>query len=227
MPPSNSKGGAARPRPSAAKPQRNTGLIVVIAVAAVAVLAIGVAVISQLGKGGTSDKQTQPVVVEGTALPSYAAGTAAADDPGTGATPPMLEGKSFDGTPVTIDPGDGKPKLVMFVAHWCPHCQAEVPRIVEWQQQGLLPSGVDVYTVATSTTSSRPNYPPSEWLKDADWPFPTMADSADSVAAQAWGLTSFPYFVAVGADGKVVQRTSGELTQQQLADLMSSVAAEG
>ena len=32
---------------------------------------------------------------------------------------------SFDGTPVEIAP-DGKAKLVVFLAHWCPHCRAEV-----------------------------------------------------------------------------------------------------
>ena len=24
---------------------------------------------------------------------------------------------------ITIDPADGTPKVIMFVAHWCPHCQ--------------------------------------------------------------------------------------------------------
>jgi cytochrome c biogenesis protein CcmG/thiol:disulfide interchange protein DsbE len=216
-----------RPRPPAPKPkpERNTGMIVVIAVAAVAILAIGVAVISQLGKGGSSGQQTQPVVVEGTALPAYVLGSET--DAAVGQVPPMLEGKSFDGTPITIDPGNGTPKVVIFAAHWCPHCQAEVPRIVEWQQAGLVPAGVEVIGVSTGTTSTRPNYPPSEWLADEGWPFPTMADAADNVAAEAWGLSTYPFFVALDADGKVVQRASGELTQEQFVALVNSVAAEG
>jgi thiol-disulfide isomerase/thioredoxin len=190
----------------------------------VAVLAIGVAVISQLGKGESSGQQTQPVVVEGTALPAFVVGSES--DAAVGQVPPTLEGKSFDGTPITIDPGDGQPKVVIFAAHWCPHCQAEVPRIVEWQQAGLLPDGVDVYGVSTGTTSTRPNYPPSAWLEREGWPFPTMADAADNVAAQAWGLSSYPFFVVLDADGKVVQRASGELTQEQFVALLDSVAAE-
>ena len=31
--------------------------------------------------------------------------------------------------PVTIDPADGTVRLIGFFAHWCPHCQREVPRI--------------------------------------------------------------------------------------------------
>ena len=33
----------------------------------------------------------------------------------------------FDGAPLTIAP-TGKPMLVVFLAHWCPHCNAEIPR---------------------------------------------------------------------------------------------------
>src|SRR5438552_12519468 len=64
--------------------------------------------------------QTQPVSVTGTALPSFSGDTEA--DPAVGKPMPTLRGTSFDGTPVTIAP-DGHPKVIAFVAHWCPHCQ--------------------------------------------------------------------------------------------------------
>lgn len=215
MPPKN--------RPPARPPKRsNTGMIVVIAVAAVAVLAVAVAVISQLGKSSSSLEQTQPVVVEGTNLPTFAL---QGEDAAVGAVPPTLEGRSFDGTPVTIDPGDGSPKLVVFAAHWCPHCQAEIPRILEWQQQGKIPAGLEVYGVATGTKENQPNYPPSDWLEGEGWTFPTIADNADFRAAQAWGLTSYPFFVALDSSGKVVARQSGELTEEQFLALVNSAMA--
>jgi thiol-disulfide isomerase/thioredoxin len=209
--------------------RKNTGMIVVIAVAAVAVLAlIAAVVISQVGGDDEAAvpegvEQTQPVVVEVQALPQHTGG---ANDPAVGMVPPMLEGRSFDGSSVVIDPSDGTPKLIVFATHWCPHCQAEIPRIVEWQQQGLIPAGVEVYGVSTSATSSRENYPPSTWLEREGWTFPTLADSEDDAAASAWGLQAFPYFVALDGDGKVVARTSGELTQEQFTALLAQIAPQ-
>ncbi|HJV08082.1 MAG TPA: hypothetical protein VJ653_00300, partial [Acidimicrobiales bacterium] len=75
-----------------------------------------------------------------------------------------------------------------------------------------LPSGVDLYTVSTGVDSKRPNYPPSSWLEEEAWTVQTLADSDDSKAADAFGLSAFPYFVAVDGSGKVVARTTGEIS---------------
>ena len=42
-----------------------------------------------------------------------------------------------------------------------------------------------------------------------------MADSRDGTAAKAYGLTAYPYFVLVNADGTVAGRGSGELPEDQ------------
>jgi thiol-disulfide isomerase/thioredoxin len=131
---------------------------------------------------------------------------------------PDLEGLTFDGAPVSITK-DGKPKLVLFVAHWCPHCQKEIPLLADYLKANPV-QGVDLYTVSTSAASNSPNYPPSAWLETEDWEVPTLADSEDKQAADAFGLSAFPFFVAVDASGKVVARTSGELTTEQFADLI-------
>lgn len=218
MPTATAKRSAKPPR------QTSTGVIVVIVVAVVAVAAIVVGVATQLGKKSSTSglSQTQPVTVTGTSLPQL-------PDPGTtdsaiGTTPPTLTGKSFDGTPIVIDPADGKPKLVVFGAHWCPHCQAEFPRLVQWQAAGDIPAGVEVYAVATGTSSAQANYPPSSWLQRVGWTNPTMADSQDYKAANAWGLVAYPYFVAIDSSGKVAARTSGELTEDQFKALLAQIA---
>ena len=137
---------------------------------------------------------------------------------------PDLAGEDFAGQPVSIT-NDGKPKVVMFLAHWCPHCQAEVPRVQTWLDANGMPSGVSLYSVPTGTTSERDNYPPSQWLVGKNWTVPVLVDDAESTAAQAWGLQSYPYFVAVGADGKVVKQASGELSQAQFYDLIDAARA--
>lgn len=167
--------------------------------------------------GGGSLSQTQAVTVSGTPLPALG------DDEAVGATAPTITGQSFDGTPITIGPG--KATLIVFLAHWCPHCQREVPVLVEWQAGGGAPEGLDVIGVATATTDQRDNYPPSDWLAAEAWPWPVMADSAESEAAIAMGVDAFPFFVLLDADGTVVARQSGEIDPANLDDLIATALA--
>ena len=124
--------------------------------------------------------ETGAVTVDGTALPQYTGGGV---DTAIGDTIPTLSGVSFDGSSVTIGP-TGKPQVVMFVAHWCPHCQAEVPRVVELAKSGAF-KGIDVvHGRDRRRTPPYPNYPPSAWLKRENWPFPVMVDSPQQTAAR-------------------------------------------
>jgi thiol-disulfide isomerase/thioredoxin len=205
----------------AAARQRRNRVVLWGGLAVVVVIAVVVAVVA--GGGGNDAKatsfETAAVKVSGTPLPKFDSNQS--PDPAIGDTIPTLEGKSvFDGGSVTIGPNDGsgggaQPQAIVFVAHWCPHCQAEVPRLVSLAKQGVF-DGVDVSAVATGTNSTYPNYPPSAWLKDVDWPFPVMADTKTGTAAQAFGLTAYPYFVLVDANGKVVARGSGEIAPDQI-----------
>lgn len=162
------------------------------------------------GGGGSSDSGTPvevaPVKVTGTPLVAFpSSGT----DKAIGTLVPTLTGQSlFDGAGMTIAP-TGKPQVIVYLAHWCPHCRAEVPRIVALAKAGKL-DGVDISTVAAAGRKELPNYPPSAWLEDESWPYPTMVDSASSTAAAAYGLTGYPYFLLVDAQGKVVARSEGE-----------------
>jgi thiol-disulfide isomerase/thioredoxin len=130
---------------------------------------------------------------------------------------PVLSGKGFTGNVVTTE-SSGTPTLLVFLAHWCPHCQREVPLLVEWEKSGKMPANIDVLAVATGTDSANPNYPPSEWLARENFPatWPVMADSADKIGGNAFGLAGYPYFVLVGGDGKVLWRSSGEVPMDEL-----------
>lgn len=187
------------------------GLVLVLLVAAI------------VSSGGSDDdkqsaagvEEIRPVTFTGTALPEQPESGA---DPAVGKEIPDVKGQAFDGTPVNITK-DGRPKLILFVAHWCPHCQKEVPLLAEYMKSDGPPTGVDLYTVSTSVVKERGNYPPSAWLEEEGWTVPTLADSDDGQAATAFGLSGFPYFVAVDGSGKVVARTSGEITTEEFADL--------
>ncbi len=155
--------------------------------------------------------------MQGVALPTF---TTTTTDPVLGETMPTLSGVQFDGSPITIK-ATGKPQLIVFVAHWCPHCQAEVPLLVKLAKAGDF-KGIDVTAVATGTNSGYPNYPPSAWLKRVGWTFPVMADSTKYAAATAFGLTAYPYFVLVNGKGEVAARSSGEVPA---ADIVANVKA--
>lgn len=195
-----------------------------IGLAGVVLVALIAAVVASSGgstaKAAPGVEETRPVTVTGNPLPALPdSGT----DPAIGQVAPTLTGATFDGTPLTIG-NDGKAKLVLFVAHWCPHCQREVPLLVTYLKSHTLPAGVELLTVATATNASQPNYPPSTWLQKAGWTAPVLADSADGTAATAYGLPGFPYLVGLDASGKVVGRITGEFTTDTFASLAQAVA---
>jgi thiol-disulfide isomerase/thioredoxin len=202
---------------------------IVLGVLALVVVVAGAIALASGGGGdsGGSTKtaadtavETASVTVEGTALPRFAdTGT----DPAIGDTIPTLTGRSFDSSPVTVGPAQ-KPQVIVFVAHWCPHCQAEVPRIVSLAQSGAF-RGIRVATVATGTNPTYPNYPPSSWLAREHWPFSVMVDSTRQTAAGAFGLPAYPYFVFVDAQGRVVGRATGEITPSDLTKILRALAA--
>jgi thiol-disulfide isomerase/thioredoxin len=215
----------ARRRPTAAPPPRRAW--VWFALAGVIALA---AILAMVLSGGSEDgssttpgtEETRPAAVSGAALPAMGSGS----DPALGLTIPMVEGASFDGTPVTVAPDEG-PTLLVFAAHWCPHCQREIPLLREHLAASPLPEGVSLVTVSTSTSADRPNYPPSAWLEDEGWTGTVLADSAQSAAAAAFGVDAFPYFVAVDGDGTVVARTSGEISTDQFDQLVQLALGTG
>lgn len=174
-----------------------------------------------------ANQETAAVTISGEDLPALPKTEnmlpAAGEDPAVGLEAPKLVGQSFDGSEVVIDPADGKPKMVVFLAHWCPHCQAEVPLLQQWIDDGKVPEGLEIYAVSTGVKSSEPNYPPSNWLAGEGWVPPILLDDDAQSAAQSWGLTGFPYFVMLDADGKVWQRGSGEVPIEEIDRLTNEL----
>ncbi|MCB1248786.1 MAG: TlpA family protein disulfide reductase [Acidimicrobiales bacterium] len=213
--------------------KRRTGLIIGVLVVAV-VVALLVALLARRSEevttaGGDGGGSGNPgtvvegnipyggVNVQGAPLPEYKG----EPDDAVGMTAPTLNGSRFDEQPITI-PAQGKGAIIMFLAHWCPHCQAEVPRLQEYINANGLPQDVNLFAVATGTSNQRPNFPPGKWLNREGWTVPTMVDNEQGEAAQAYGLSGFPFFVVVDAQGKVVQRASGELEISQFEQLLEA-----
>jgi cytochrome c biogenesis protein CcmG/thiol:disulfide interchange protein DsbE len=175
-----------------------------------------------LSMGGTTpsgDEFGSPII-SGPTLPR--GGTE--PDAAVGMAVPEVVGADFAGTEVRIG-HDGRAKILVFLAHWCPHCQAEVPVIKDWLEAGNLPDNVDLIAIATSTSSTRVNFPPSAWLADEGFEAPTIVDDEAYAVGTAYGVNAFPFWVFVSPDGVVAGRTSGELTADVISEIATTLAA--
>jgi hypothetical protein len=89
--------------------------------------------------------------------------------------------------------------------------------------EGGQPSGVALVAVSTGVDPSRANYPPGRWLRDEGWSVPTIVDSADRQAANAYGLQAFPYWAFIDASGTVRGRHVGRLSADDLPNVMQEL----
>jgi thiol-disulfide isomerase/thioredoxin len=198
-------------------------IVVVLGLAGIAVLAsggggsdsAGVVDPSQTVPGGGELQQNQPVVITGTRPVTF--DDTVTPDPAIGTVFPVMKGKDFNGTDITVGGPTEQPTMVAFLAHWCPHCNREVPALVELNNRNGVPANLDVVGVSTGVDASAPNYPPSQWFVDEKWPWATMADDENSSAFVNSGGSGFPYVVILDTDGKILARDSGEKTAEQLA----------
>jgi cytochrome c biogenesis protein CcmG/thiol:disulfide interchange protein DsbE len=161
------------------------------------------------------------VTMEGEPLPTFADPS---NDPAVGMTAATIAGGDWDGNEFEIAP-DGTPKIVVLLAHWCPHCQAEVPVVQQWVNDGGLPAGVDMYSVTVFTDPLRGNWPPQEWLEQAGWTTPVIMDDKSGTAAIAFGMQTTPMYVVLDGDNNVIGRISGEIGVNGL-NTLSQLALE-
>jgi len=196
-------------------------IIIIGAVAGVVLLVIAVYVFG--GDLGDPAVPVEEVVgspqIEG-ALPPM--GNSNVDDTATGIPAPTVVGADFDGNTVTIE-NDGRPKAIVFLAHWCPHCQAEVPSVQRWLNDTGGVDGVDMYSVTTAIDPRRTNYPPQTWLEDEGWTVPIIRDDAASSVLTAHGNGGFPFWVFTSSDGTVAMRVAGEIPIGDLEQILSGL----
>lgn len=171
---------------------------------------------------------SQPVTVTGDPLPEFT--SSGPSDTAIGLTAPTLEGLNFQGAPVVADASVDGAYMLVFLAHWCPHCNVEVPRLLTWKNSGAIPADLDIIGVATAVSETSVNFPPAEWFSNKGWAWPVLVDEsqgdgAAGKAAAAYGATGWPYFVIVGADGKVKTRVSGEVEVSELQTIVDEALA--
>jgi thiol-disulfide isomerase/thioredoxin len=168
-----------------------------------------------------------PVEVIGDALPPLVNEDQSAD-PAVGTPAPVLVGVGYDGRAVRIDAKQSGPTMVVFLAHWCSHCNAEIPVLNDLRDDGRIPDSVNVVAVSTAVTPGQPNFPPDEWLDKKDWTYPAIADGIDMqsesfIGASAFGVSGFPFIALIDASGDVAARWSGGRDPNEIASELASL----
>ena len=225
-----------KPRPAvtigAPKRELNGRIIIGIIVAAVVVLGVVIALVVGGGDDEPADfpsleEVVKPVTIEGAALDGFTQEMIQGEAPDTaiGELAPIVSGVDYEGNAVTIDAAADGPTMVVLLAHWCPHCNAEIPRLNEWRESGNVPEDLNIVGVSTGVNPERDNYPPDQWLVDKDWQWTVLADSAEYSAFQAFGGEYFPTVVIIGSDGRVLTRFSGEPSAEEIDELVTAALA--
>ena len=211
------------PRPSGPDPKVIGGVV-----AGVFVLVI--ASIVFIASGGDDDTASVDpdapieygiITADGDPLPQLPDG---GDDPAVGMPAPSIMSERSE-EQIRLEPGPGgEPTMVVFLAHWCPHCQAEVPRLAELETAGAF-DDIRVVNVLTATTPERDNYPPSTWLDREGLGGDRLFDDEQGTAAGNYGLSGLPFIVLLDADGTVVERLSGEQPAEVIEAAVAAITA--
>ena len=120
----------------------------------------------------------------------------------------------LDGRPHPLSEWRGKLLLLNFWATWCTPCLKEIPLLVETQRQhgtrGLQIVGVAMDEVA----------PVKAFAQRLGMNYPIMVGEAEIAAAMdelGDPLGAFPFSVLIAPDGRILDRRSGDLSREEIA----------
>ncbi len=120
---------------------------------------------------------------------------------------------SFDGgTTVTLDDFAGKPLVVNFWASWCPSCVAEMSAAFRPVQEQL---GDTVTFVGVNIRDSRDKA--LKLLDETGVQWINVIDQDGSLYAELGGI-SMPFTVFISADGEIIDKHNGALSESLLRD---------
>ncbi len=125
--------------------------------------------------------------------------------------------KDTDGELIKADDFNGKVVLVNFWATWCPPCKKEMPAFIELQEQ-YGPQGLQVVGIALDDEQSVRDFADTLGVN-----YPVMAaEYAGIELSRQYGnhIGALPFSVFVGRDGKIALTQTGELTKQQVEDII-------
>lgn len=194
-------------------------------IAVVVVAAIAVALVFLLNRGGNDSASTsQAAPTTADPGPTGQGGDLTVSGTATpGAPAPALSGPDLaSGKRYSLAEMTGKPTLVVFWAHWCPHCQKEMPVVQQVADEQAGSFNFLTVTTAIGQQPAAPRFSTPERLMATDSiTMPVLRDGRNE-AAVAYDVKGFPAFYMVDAAGKLVGTASGEMTAEELVAFMQN-----
>jgi thiol-disulfide isomerase/thioredoxin len=133
---------------------------------------------------------------------------------------PRFHAKSLDGEQFTNDSVKGKVVLLQFWTTWCPYCKSEESLVnnltTEYAGQGLVVIAVDV---AESKKVVQ------QYLKDHPRKC-RIVMTGDTNLAAMYAAKSYPIYVVLDRDGKIVDTQRGAGGERSLRRLLSRAGLE-
>jgi len=118
---------------------------------------------------------------------------------------PEFRARSIDGKEYRLSSFRGRYILLDFWAVSCPPCRDAMPTLEaihrEYKDRGLLIIGIDVGEERQKVKT---------FLQKTPAPYPTLLDTASDVA-KLFNVNSFPTFLLIDPDGKIVDKRVGFL----------------
>ncbi len=139
--------------------------------------------------------------------------------PAIGTAAPDFKLTAKDGSTLTKADLAGKPTLLLFFASWCPHCQAEAPKMA-----ALAEANPDLKIVAIGVGYNDTKQNIYDFQSKFSLPFPTYDDGGK--AASVYGVSSYPTLVAVDGNGIIRDRDTGEVSQDRLNALVAKARGQ-
>ena len=124
-----------------------------------------------------------------------------------------------DGGKLSMQALKGKPLLINFWATWCPPCVEELPLLERFYSQNKAKSAQIVGLAADKPEAVR------AFLKKLPLTFPLgITDLSGIALSKSWGNLAggLPFSVMLAADGRVMQRKMGKLSEEDLKIWLSA-----
>ncbi len=109
----------------------------------------------------------------------------------------------------------GKPVIVNFFATWCPPCRGEIPLLVKMQAK----YGNKVAFIGLSVDDSATSSKVGPFMKSFGANYPVYL--ADRGLVDLFGISSIPFNVIYGHDGKLLVTGSGAPSEDEFDQILS------
>ena len=191
-----------------------------VVIAALAVI-IAIALVVYDGYKDRVDPTTGEIIGAAEQPPKVLAETTDNQKPDASAAPDFTM-QDADGNEVKLSDFQGQPVVLNFWTSWCGYCKEEMPYFeAAYKQYGDQIQFIMLNPVKSEKSSGDGE----DFIADSDYTFPVFYETAGK-AITLYGLRSFPATVFIDAEGNIVKKNIGAMSQTKLNDSIEALLAE-